>query len=55
VTVFVCGDGARVALAVRATSVPIYRDALGVSTEEAEAWADNVERDAGRYVADVFA
>jgi cytochrome P450/NADPH-cytochrome P450 reductase len=54
-TVFVCGDGARMAPAVRATFVRIYQDALGVSAAEAEAWADKVERETGRYVADVFA
>jgi cytochrome P450/NADPH-cytochrome P450 reductase len=53
-TVFVCGDGARMAPAVRATFVRIYQAALGVSAEEAEAWADKVERETGRYVADVF-
>jgi len=53
--VFVCGDGARMAPAVRATFVRIYQDALGVCVEEAEAWADKVERETGRYVADVFA
>jgi cytochrome P450/NADPH-cytochrome P450 reductase len=54
-TVFVCGDGARMAPAVRATFVRIYQDALGVSADEAEAWAEKVERETGRYVADVFA
>ncbi|HZD47977.1 MAG TPA: cytochrome P450 [Silvibacterium sp.] len=54
-TVFVCGDGARMAPAVRATFVGIYRDTMGVSDEEAEAWADKVERETGRYVSDVFA
>jgi cytochrome P450/NADPH-cytochrome P450 reductase len=54
-TVFVCGDGERMAPAVRATFVRIYRDAMGVSAAAAEAWADKVERETGRYVADVFA
>ena len=53
-TVFVCGDGAHMAPGVRATFVRIYQDALGVKAEEAEAWADKVERETGRYVADVF-
>jgi cytochrome P450/NADPH-cytochrome P450 reductase len=54
-TVFVCGDGARMAPAVRATGVRIYQEALGVSAAAAEAWADKLERETGRYVADVFA
>ena len=54
-TVFVCGDGERMAPAVRSTCVRIYQEAKGVTPEEAETWADQVERDTGRYVADVFA
>ncbi|SFI46140.1 bifunctional cytochrome P450/NADPH--P450 reductase [Methylobacterium brachiatum] len=54
-TVFVCGDGERMAPAVRATCVRIYQEARAVTPEEAEAWADTVERETGRYVADVFA
>ncbi|MEE7501949.1 bifunctional cytochrome P450/NADPH--P450 reductase [Methylobacterium mesophilicum] len=53
-TVFVCGDGERMAPAVRDTCVRIYREAKGVTPEDAEAWADKVERETGRYVADVF-
>jgi cytochrome P450 / NADPH-cytochrome P450 reductase len=53
--VFVCGDGERMAPAVRATFVRIYQDAVGVGAEEADAWADKVERETGRYVSDVFA
>lgn len=54
-TVFVCGDGERMAPAVRATFVRIYQDAMGVDAGAAEAWAEKVERETGRYVADVFA
>jgi cytochrome P450/NADPH-cytochrome P450 reductase len=53
--VFVCGDGEHMAPAVRATFVQIYQDALGVSADEAATWADKIERETGRYVADVFA
>lgn len=53
--VYVCGDGRRMAPAVRRTFVDIYREATGVTTEEADRWADAIERDTGRYVADVFA
>lgn len=54
-TVFVCGDGRHMAPAVRETLLRIYRDATGVSEAEALAWADEIEREHGRYVADVFA
>jgi cytochrome P450 / NADPH-cytochrome P450 reductase len=53
--VFVCGDGRHMAPAVRSTFIEIYKEAMGVGQEEADAWADKVEREAGRYVADVFA
>lgn len=54
-TVFVCGDGRAMAPAVRATLIQIYREATGVADSEAQHWADVVEREHGRYVADVFA
>ncbi len=54
-TVYVCGDGRRMAPAVRETFVRIYQEAMGKSTEEAEQWAERVEREHGRYVSDVFA
>ena len=53
-TVFVCGDGERMAPAVRDTFVRIYREAMQVSDAAANAWADKIEREHGRYVADVF-
>jgi len=53
-TVFVCGDGERMAPAVRETFIRIYREAMQVSEEAANAWADEIEREHGRYVADVF-
>ncbi len=53
-TVFVCGDGQRMAPAVRATFVRIYADALEVTEEEADLWADKIEHETSRYVADVF-
>lgn len=52
--VFVCGDGTRMASAVRDTFVRIYQEAMNVSRDAAEAWAEEVEREATRYVADVF-
>jgi cytochrome P450/NADPH-cytochrome P450 reductase len=45
--VFVCGDGQRMAPAVRATLPRIHGD-------DGEAWLAELERQ-GRYVADVFA
>jgi len=53
--VFVCGDGLRMAPAVRQTLIDIYREETGDTEGAAEAWADAMERDHGRYVADVFA
>jgi cytochrome P450/NADPH-cytochrome P450 reductase len=54
-TVYLCGDGQRMAPAVREVLVRIYAEATGASTEEAERWAVETERERGRFVADVFA
>ena len=54
-TVFVCGDGRHMAPAVRETLIRIYREATGAADSEADLWADQIEREHGRYVADVFA
>ena len=53
--IYVCGDGKRMAPAVRATFVRMYQEAAQVSSEEANAWADNLEKNSARYVTDVFA
>lgn len=53
-TVFVCGDGKYMAPAVRETLIAIYRDSTGATELDATRWADEIERDHGRYVADVF-
>ncbi|WP_419730888.1 bifunctional cytochrome P450/NADPH--P450 reductase [Lichenicola sp.] len=53
-TMFVCGDGQRMAPAVRETVIRIYQEARAVSAEEAEQWADRIEHETARYVADVF-
>ena len=53
--IYVCGDGKRMAPAVRETFVRIYGEAEHVSLDEANAWADELERTSTRYVADVFA
>lgn len=52
--VYVCGDGQHMAPAVRAAFLKIYREATGATPEAAEAWADRIEREGTRYVADVF-
>ncbi|HGO6128184.1 cytochrome [Burkholderia stagnalis] len=54
-TVYVCGDGKNMAPAVRATLGRIYQDSTGANDESAHAWIDTMEREHGRYVADVFA
>ena len=54
-TVFVCGDGQRMAPAVRETLLGIYKEASGASDPDAETWADMIEHEHGRYVSDVFA
>jgi len=53
--IFVCGDGQHMAPAVRETFVRMYQEAVQCSLEDAEAWADELERTSTRYVADVFA
>ncbi|PZT93203.1 MAG: cytochrome [Gordonia sp. (in: high G+C Gram-positive bacteria)] len=54
-TVYLCGDGERMAPAVRDTLVRIYQDAAGVTRDAAEQWMDTIEREQGRFVADIFA
>ena len=54
-TVYLCGDGRRMAPAVRETLVRIYRDATGADAAAAERWAETMEREHGRFVEDVFA
>lgn len=53
--VYVCGDGRHMAPAVREALVNIYREAANVDEPSAQAWADAMEREHGRYVSDVFA
>ena len=54
-SVYVCGDGRHMAPAVRDTFVRIYQEAMDTTREAADQWADHIEREAGRYVSDVFA
>jgi cytochrome P450/NADPH-cytochrome P450 reductase len=51
---FVCGDGRHMAPAVRDAFVRIYQKATQVDDAGAEAWADRMEHEHGRYVSDVF-
>ena len=52
---YVCGDGRRMAPAVRDAFVRIYQRATGADDAAANAWADAMEHEHGRYVSDVFA
>jgi cytochrome P450/NADPH-cytochrome P450 reductase len=53
--VYVCGDGRRMAPAVRETLARIYEQETGLSHEEALRVVEEVERKRGRFVEDVFA
>ncbi|MEU8547705.1 cytochrome P450 [Streptomyces roseoverticillatus] len=52
--VYVCGDGRRMAPAVREAFVAIYRKNTGASDEEAAAWLTSLT-ESGHYVEDVWA
>ncbi|GIE82774.1 NADPH--cytochrome P450 reductase [Actinoplanes philippinensis] len=52
--IYLCGDGARMAPAVRDELYAIFRRHTGATTVEAEAWLRSLEA-AGRYQQDVFA
>ncbi len=51
--VYVCGDGQRMAPAVRDTLARIHQERTGCTDADAKAWLEALEAD-GRYVADVF-
>jgi cytochrome P450 / NADPH-cytochrome P450 reductase len=51
---FVCGDGRHMAPAVHDACARIYTEATGATQEQADAWMTEMERERGRYVADVF-
>lgn len=53
--VYLCGDGQRMAPAVRDTLARIYSEALGMPHEEALRRIEQMERERGRFVEDVFA
>ena len=50
---FICGDGQRMAPAVKETLARIHQERVGGSAEEASAWLVDMEQ-RGRLVADVF-
>ncbi|MEV4224319.1 cytochrome P450 [Nonomuraea sp. NPDC049725] len=52
--VYVCGDGLRMAPAVRAALSALYRERTGGGAGEAETWLAGLE-ESGRYQQDVFA
>lgn len=52
---YVCGDGKRMAPAVRDTFIRIYQNVTHADDAAAQAWADRIEHEHGRYVSDVFA
>ncbi|GAA4927314.1 hypothetical protein [Actinoplanes utahensis] len=52
--IYLCGDGARMAPAVRTELYAILRRHTGATAEQAEAWLRSLEA-AGRYQQDVFA
>lgn len=54
-SIFVCGDGKKMAPAVRDTMLRIYQEAVGEESREvAEQWAQAIEHKSQRYVTDVF-
>ncbi|WP_294239237.1 cytochrome P450 [uncultured Sphingomonas sp.] len=53
--ILLCGDGERMAPAVRETFIRIYEAETHASHAEALAWADRIEREGVRYVADIYA
>ncbi|MDY6998630.1 MAG: hypothetical protein SW019_18690, partial [Actinomycetota bacterium] len=52
--VYVCGDGARMAPAVRRAFLDIYRQRTGAGEDTARAWLDGLVA-SDRYVEDVWA
>ncbi|WP_267382365.1 MULTISPECIES: cytochrome P450 [unclassified Sphingomonas] len=53
--VLLCGDGERMAPAVRDTFVRIYEAETKADHAEALAWAEQIEQEGVRYVADIYA
>ncbi|MET0342733.1 MAG: cytochrome P450 [Polyangiales bacterium] len=53
--VYLCGDGHHMAPAVRGTLARMYAEASGCSDEDAARAVEQIERERGRFVEDVFA
>jgi cytochrome P450/NADPH-cytochrome P450 reductase len=53
-TVYVCGDGRRMAPGVHETCVRIYCEVTGANETDGLAWLDVMQREHSRYVPDVF-
>ncbi|WP_343527009.1 cytochrome P450 [Sphingomonas sp.] len=53
--VLLCGDGEHMAPAVRDTFIRIYQAETHASQADALAWAERIEREGIRYVADIYA
>ncbi|STD03863.1 Cytochrome P450(BM-3) [Dermatophilus congolensis] len=54
-SLFVCGDGERMAPAVRDVCTRICAEAKNISIDEAQEWLTSMEQEHERYVSDVFA
>ena len=52
--IYICGDGRRLAPAVRDAFVGLYRDQTGAGEADAQQWLEKLEADE-RYQQDVFA
>lgn len=52
--IYVCGDGRKMAPAVRETFIRIYQEYKNCTIEESEKWVTNLEKNNSRYVSDVF-
>ncbi len=53
--ILLCGDGEHMAPAVREAFIRIYEAETDASPAEARAWAERIEREGVRYVADIYA
>ena len=52
---YLCGDGKYMAPGVREVMLKIYEEQFGGTVANAEAWVERMERENGRFSADIFA
>jgi len=52
--IYVCGDGMKMAPAVRKTFLKIYQEVTHCSEDTAESWLNEMERIKHRFVTDIF-